>query len=50
MFPPKAKDFYELVDDVGFMPRANAQMAARAEVEGARSMMSFTPPGLTIFA
>jgi len=32
--PSKSEGFYELVDDVGFIPRANAQMTARAEVEG----------------
>ena len=39
MFPAEAEVFYELVDDVGFIPRANARMT-RAEAEGpARSMM-----------
>ena len=32
--PSRSEGFYELVDDVGFIPRANAQMTARAEVEG----------------
>jgi hypothetical protein len=32
--PSKSEGFFELVDDVGFITRANAQLAARAVVDG----------------